>query len=141
MARQLPPPDQAQKKWANRLSAATQDIQLGVDRVTEAPGQAAVKQFDAWLAGVQASAEKWRRKTAAVSLEDWRSAMKNIGIPRVAQGAQQKQDKWGRHYAAFMPHLQSGMDKIRSMPKVTRAQRIQRAVAMMEWSAEWKGGS
>src|SRR6266498_758032 len=58
MARQLPPPDQAQKKWANRLSAATQDIQLGVDRVTEAPGQAAVKQFDAWLAGVQVRSPK-----------------------------------------------------------------------------------
>lgn len=133
-------PDQATQKWVSRLGAATQEIQQGIQGVQTAPGQQAAAKFDKWLNGVQASAQKWRRNVAAVSLEDWKSAAINVGVPRIAQGAQAKQGKYTRFAAEFFPHLEAGVQKVKAMPDTDLNSRIQRAVAMMQHNANFKRG-
>lgn len=131
-------PDQAQTKWVQRLSGATQDIVNGVNAVTVAPGQLAAAQQQKWLQNVQAAADKWKRNVGSVSLEQWRNYMIQVGVPRVAQGANAKQAKYGAFAAQFFPHLEAGIAKVRSMPSTTLDDNINRAVAMMRHNASFK---
>lgn len=132
MPRQLASPQQVTSKWVERLGASTTAIQQGVQRVQEAPGVAAARKFDKWQAGIQAAGQKWRERVAGVSLAEWQQSMLQVGIPRVAAGAQAKQHKFEKFMAAFLPYLQSGVEKVRSMPDTTYEQRKQRALAMMD---------
>lgn len=130
--------DAAQAKWLNRLSGASQDIINGVNGVTTAPGQAAAAQQQKWLQNVQAAADKWKRNVGAVSLEQWRHYMLTVGVPRVAQGAQAKQAKYGAFAQQFFPHLEAGIAKVKSMPSTTLEDNINRAITMMRHNAQFK---
>lgn len=134
-------PEQATSKWVGRLQTETQDIQAGVQRVQVAPGQLAAQKHDKWLAAVNESAAKWRRNVGRVSLESWRASMINIGVPRVAQGAQAKQAKYQAFAAEFFPHLERGVQLVGQMSDTTFEDRIARAVAMMRHNREFKRGS
>jgi hypothetical protein len=130
--------DQAQAKWVSRLQGATTEITNGVNNVTVAPGQLAAAQSQKWLQNVQAAAEKWKRNVGAVSLEQWRMYMLNVGVPRISQGANAKQAKYGAFAQQFFPHLEAGIQKVRGMPSTTLDDNIQRAVAMMRHNASFK---
>lgn len=130
--------DQAQAKWVNRLSGATQDITQGVNNVSVAPGQLAAAQSQKWLQNVTAAADKWKRNVGNVSLEQWRNYMLNVGVPRIAQGAQAKQAKYGAFAQQFFPHLEAGISKVKQMPSTTLEDNINRAVAMMRHNASFK---
>lgn len=132
-------PAQAAAKWAQRLSGATQEIAAGIDRVAEAPGRKAAAQKQAWLANVQAKADKWERNVGRVSLEDWRAAAKQ-GVARVAQGAQQKQGKMEAFQAEFFPHLENVQRKLQSMPRGSLEQNLARMVANARENANFKRG-
>lgn len=129
---------QGSDKWKSRLSAASADMQTGVDNVTIAPGQQAAAKRDKWLNGVTAAADKWQRNVRAVSLAQWQQSMKTIGIPRVAQGAQAKQQKYTDFAASFYPHLDRGVAQIKQMPDIDMEARIQRAVAMMRHNSTYQ---
>lgn len=133
-------PEDATKKWVDRLSGSTAEIQAGVARVTQAPGVAAAAKYQKWLSGLQNSQEKWRRNVAAVSLADWQQSMTSIGVQRIAQGAQAKQGKYQRFMAEFIPHLERGQQALRAMDDTTLEARIQRAVAMMRHNATFRRG-
>lgn len=131
-------PDQASAKWLQRLSGATQQITDGVNRVTTAPGQKAAAQSQKWLQRVTASQDKWKTNVARVSLQDWQNSMTQVGIPRIAQGAQQKQGKFTNFMTSFLPYLQSGVATVDKMPSTTLEDNIARAVAMIRHNASFK---
>ncbi len=131
-------PQSISQKWQTRLSGATNEIQAGIQRVTTAPGQAAVAKKDKWLNNVQASQEKWARNTGRVSLADWQAAALHVGVPRIAQGAQAKVGKVESFLADFLPHLERGQAAVKAMPDNTFEARIQRAVAMMRHNSTFK---
>lgn len=131
-------PQAGSDKWKNRLSAATADIQAGIDRVTEAPGLKAAAKQQKWIQNINASQDKWKRNVSAVSLEQWKTLFKNVGVQRIAQGAQAKQDKYTAFAAQFYPYLDQGIAKINSMPDTTFEERIQRSVAMMQYNHGFK---
>ena len=130
-------PQSATAKWVSNLSNATKAITDGVNSVTVAPGQAAARQVQTWLARIQQSAQKWQANVAAVSLPEWQNAMIQVGIPRIAQGAQAKQGKYEAFATKFFPHLAAGVAKVKAMPKVTLQDGINRAVAMIQHNASF----
>lgn len=130
-------PQQAQDKWSSRLGAASTEITNGVNRVTVAPGQLAAAKFDKWLAGVQASAQKWRSRVASVPLETWKAAT-IAGIPRISSAATAKVGKYKAFASEFYPFLETGMQKIHAMPDNTIDARINRAVEMMRYNSTFK---
>jgi len=132
-------PASATAKWVSNLSGATQHITAGVNSVTVAPGQRAAQQASYWLQRVQQSQQKWAARVAAVSLSEWQQAMINIGIPRIATGAQQKQAKYEAFAQKFFPYLAQGVAKVRAMPKNSLADSIARATAMIQHNAQYSG--
>jgi hypothetical protein len=129
---------QATEKWVTNIGQATQRITSGVQAVQVAPGQAAAAAHQKWLTRVQESADKWRQRVGSVSLQDWQSAMINVGIPRVAQGAQAKQHKMESFMNDFLPYLTQGVQRVEGMPSVTLEDNINRAVAMIRHNSQFK---
>jgi hypothetical protein len=131
-------PEQATAKWVQNIGQATERITSGVQAVQTAPGQKAAAAHQKWLTRVQESADKWRQRVGSVSLQDWQNAMVNVGIPRIAQGAQAKQGKMQSFMADFLPYLQNGVSKVEQMPSVSLEDNINRAVAMIRHNAQFK---
>jgi len=131
----------ATAKWVKGLQGATQQITDGVNAVQVAPGVSAAKQVQVWLARIQASAPKWQANVSAVSLGEWQQAMITTGIPRIAQGATNKQGKYQAFADKFFPYLAQGQAQVRNMPKTSLADGINRAVAMINWNAKFSNKS
>lgn len=132
-------PTSGTAKWVNNLSNATSSITAGVNAVTQAPGQKAAAAVQTWLARIQASANKWAKNVGAVTVDEWRNAMINVGIPRIAQGAQAKQGKYLAFAQKFYPYLAQGQAQVQAMPKITLQDGINRAVAMIKHNAAYAG--
>lgn len=130
----------ATAKWLANLSAASGRMQTGAMGVTKAPGIAAAAAADKWLAKVTQAKAKFAARVQSVSLQDWQNAYINVGIPRVAQGAQAKQAKVQAFFDEFLPYLQRGMATIDNMPSVTLEDGIARASAMIRYNAKFKRG-
>lgn len=131
-------PAQVAAKWNQRLSASTQQITDGVNAVQQAPGAKAAASKALWVQQVTAAADKWAARTGAVTLDAWKSAMINKGIPRVATGAQAAQPKVEAFMTQFLPHVQSVAQRVRAMPKGGLANGIARATAQIQGNATFK---
>lgn len=110
-----------------------------MNKVSVAPGQLAAAQVNTWLARIQQSAQKWATNVGGVSLAQWKEAMINVGIPRIAQGAQAKQSKYLAFAQKFYPYVEQGQAQVKAMPKVTLQDGINRAVAMIKHNAAYAG--
>lgn len=130
--------DQAATKWQQRLSASTQQIQDGVQRVTVSPGQKAAQAAQLWLQRVQQSMQKYATNVGRVSLADWQQAMIEKGIPRISAGATAGQPKMAAFMGEFLPYLATGVSAVDRMPKGTLDQSIARATAMIQHNAAFR---
>lgn len=128
-------PEQAVSKWLNGLQGATQRMTDGANAVQVAPGVKAAAAADKWLLRVQAAKPKFINNVRRVSLQDWQRSYINIGVPRVAQGAQAKQDKVLAFHQEFLPFLAAGAAKIDAMPSATLEDGINRAIAQIRYNA------
>lgn len=124
-------------KWKRNITAATPDIQAGIAAVTQAPGQAAARQVDAYRNNVAANVDKWARNVSRVSLPDWQQAT-TAGVQRIAQGAAAKVNKVVQFQTEFLPHLEAGQRKLAAMPRGSLAQNLARMMANAQHNAEFK---
>lgn len=130
-------PQQATAKWLTNISAATDRMQAGAMAVQTAPGQLAAQAADKWLARVTQSKAKFAANVGAVSLQSWQQSYVNVGIPRVAQGANAKQAKVTSFMNQFLPYLATGLQTIDKMPSTTLEDGIARATAMIRYNAKF----
>lgn len=105
-------PEEIAKNWSQRLAGSTAKIQSGVESVTVAPGQAAARQSDAYLAGVQSNVDKFKRNVSAVSLGDWQQLTVSKGIPRIATGATAAQPKFTSFMTQLLPAIQANVNSL-----------------------------
>ena len=136
-----PTPQQAAQKWQRNLSASTQTITEGVNRVQESPTAKAARSIDRMVSGFQRAAADGKIQDGlnAVTLEDWKSAMIDKGVSRIASGAAQAEPKFEKFMAEFLPFLESGVRALDSeMPRGDTEQNIQRAVSMMRHNAKFR---
>jgi hypothetical protein len=133
-------PQEATEKWVTALGQAGPEIEAGVKRVQTAPGQLAAAQKAKYLAAVQEKVNKWANNVGRVSLQEWQDHMLKLGVPRVAQGAQEKRGKMEAFQAEFFPYLDRVMAEAARMPTTTKAQRIQKMVAVVTKTGEFQRG-
>lgn len=131
-------PQAVADKWASRVQGSTQEVINGVNAVTQAPGAAAAAQADLWLAKVTASKDKWRNNVGKVTLSEWKDKMLNVGVGRIAAGAQANKPKMAAFMTQFLPHVEAGAAMVKSMPKMTLEDSVQRAAAMIRHNASFK---
>lgn len=126
-------PAEYAEKWKRRLSGSTEDIRRGVNKVTQAPGQSAAAAQDRMLAGVNdaVTSGRWARKTAAVTLEQWKGAALEKGLGRIASGATAAESKMARTAQTLLPAVDAAAAAARSMPKGTIEDSIARAGEFM----------
>lgn len=128
----------ATAKWLQNLGNATSRMEAGARAVQTAPGARAAAAADKWLARVQQSLNKYKTNVGRVTLAQWQDAYIKVGIPRVSQGAQAKQQKYTDAMAAFLPYLAQGVARIDAMPKLTLQDSIARATAMIQHNAAYQ---
>jgi len=130
-------PAQISQKWLSNYQGAATAMTQGAQAVNQAPGVAAAAAVQTWLTRLQASAAKWQAKVSAVTLQEWQQAYINLGIPRGQAGAAAKQAKYTTFITAYMAFLQTAVAQVKAMPKGTLQAGINRAVAMINASAQW----
>ncbi len=120
-------PEQWADKQARNLKNSIEDMRIGIENVTEAPGAKAAKQADKWAQNLQASKDKWAKNTAAVPLDDWKAKMINKGLSRVGPGIDAARDKVVAHAEKVTPHIETGMRELERMPDLTLQDSVERA--------------
>lgn len=128
---------QARENWQSGLANAGPRIEQGVRAVTTAPGQKAAQKKDKYLAGVNASANLWAQRVAAVDLGSWQNAT-IAGAARVAEGAQAKGAKYENALTPVLAHMDSVLATVDSMPDNTLEQRIAKSAAYARGMAQYK---
>lgn len=126
-------PADGTQRWVSGLQGATTRITTGVDSVTTAPGVKAAAQKAKWIAKLASPAvqNKWEANVKAVDLATWQQLMKNVGIPRIAQGAQEKQSKYEAFATKFYPFLANVVRQIDNLPNQTFADSVNRVTQYM----------
>ena len=116
------------EKWQRRLAGATQDIQNGVNNVTVSPTAKAAAKQAKMLANLTASiqAGKWKDGLMKVTVDDWKNAMLNKGVGRIAAGTANASARVQAFANVLLPHIQQGQGKIASMPDMTLEDSIAR---------------
>jgi len=119
---------EAQEKHATRLKGSIEDMRKGIERVTASPTAAAAAKQDKMKAKINAAIDsgKWAAGLKAVSLEEWKEKVTTKGLPRVASGIDAAAGKVEKFYTQLLPHIDSEVNKIKSMPDLTLEDSINR---------------
>lgn len=121
------------EKWKRRTQAATTDMQRGIERVTEAPGQKAAAKQEKMKRRLTESIDsgKWAANVSKVSLSDWKAAAINKGVARVSAGVEASAPKMQQFMGELLPHIESGQQMLEQMPDVSDSDNEQRMIAWM----------
>ena len=132
-------PQEAAEKWARNTKGATQDMQRGIQRVTEAPGIKAAEKADKMRAGVVAAIDDgtWAANVAAVPLAEWKDKMLNKGVGRVAAGVDGATGSQSDFYSQLFDHQEGIERELEGMPDLTLEDGINRAVHQMRRMSEF----
>lgn len=113
-------------KLISRLTNSTAEIEAGINRVTENPMEKAASNPDKWVAGVQNAKARWAANTRAVSLDDWKRAAVQKGVPRIASGIQAARPKLIDFASKLLPAVEKAQTAISNMPSTTLDQNLAR---------------
>ena len=119
------------EKWARRMSQSTQDIQNGVNRVTEAPTAKAAAKKQKMLQNLTAAVNsgKWEAGLNRVTLQDWKKSIIEKGLPRVQAGVTAAQPKVAEFATKLLSYQDNLQSQIESMPDLTLQDSIARMTA------------
>jgi len=128
------------QKWANGMGSASQTIKAGVEAVSVNPAEAAIRQKDQYLAGVQRAVADGRYEAGLrrTTLQGWQDSMIKKGLARVGPGAQEAKQDFEQFMGQFLPHVEAGQRKLQSMPRGDLQTNIGRMIAMVEHNAQFQ---
>jgi len=131
-------PEQAASNWANGMANSGTKMAAGVNAVTVNPAEQAIAAIPRMLQGIQQAAADGRIEAGLrrTTLQSWKNNMVNKGVQRVAAGATTAKPKVQAFFGQFLPYLKTGVESL--PPRGDRNQNIQRAVAMMNYNADFK---
>lgn len=129
-----------QEKHARRLSAATEDVRKGIDKVTVNPCELAAQKKDKMLANLTAAVSegRWESGLRRVSLEAWKDKAKNVGVGRIASGITAAKDKVIAFAEQLLPHIDNGIAAIKKMPDLSLEDNINRMTTFIRHMAGFK---
>jgi|GEM_PF-823726 len=131
--------DQFYQLWKSRLDASVDRIRAGVEALTENPCEKAAAAQDKWVAGVQEAANsgRWAASLRSVTLAQWKQAMIEKGVPRIAQGTTAAEPIVKDFATQLIDHLNRILPDIEAMPKITLEDSINRMTTFIRRMAEF----
>lgn len=126
-------PEQFADKQATNLKNNLDSMQRGINAVQVNPMEKAAADPDKWLNGIRQSRERWQAGMRKVSLDEWKRAMLEKGIPRVAGGIDAARDKVIAFATKLLPYEVNLQKKIDAMPDTDLEASINR---MTTWARE-----
>lgn len=131
---------QVTEKHARRLKGAVEDMRIGVDGVTVNPMEKAIKKIPKMRANLIKAIDegKVERGMKRVSLDDWKTAMIDRGIPRVAAGVDAAADKIEDFYGELLPHIDKVKSEVDRLPDVSLEDSINRMGTFIRGMAKFK---
>jgi hypothetical protein len=132
-------PEEFANLWAQRLGASVDRIRAGVERVREAPGVRAAAAADRFRTRILEAIDtgRWQAEVSRVSLDQWKSAMLEKGVPRISAGAQAARPEMQQFATALFAHIEAGQRRLEAMPRVTLEDNINRVVTWVRHMAEF----
>ena len=133
-------PEEVATKQASRLKGATEDIRRGIERVTTAPAQLAAAKETKMKTNLNAAIDSgiWKKRLQAVSLEDWKTKARDIGVNRIAAGIDGAHAKQVDFYGKLLPVVDSAVNKIKTMPDTSLEDNITRMTTYIREMAKFK---
>lgn len=133
-------PAEFQEKHARRLVASVEDIRRGIDRVTESPMEKAIAKKEKMLTNLTAAVNdgRWERGLKRVSLEDWKTKTRDVGVGRIAAGIQAASSKVIAFAEELLPHIEAGQAKLANMPDITLEDNIARMSSFVRHMSNMK---
>ena len=133
-------PAEYQEKHARRLKGATEDMRLGVEKVTESPTAKAAEKKDKMRANLNKALDsgKWERGLKRVSLEDWKRQMTEKGIGRVAAGIDGAAAKVTAFASELLPYQDTLKAGIKKMADITLEDNINRMTTFIRGMAKFQ---
>jgi len=140
MAKLTITPDQFVEKHARRLKGALEDMRRGVEAVDVAPGKKAAEKEGKMRAGIMRALDDgtWKRRVGAVSLDDWKKAMLDKGLGRVAAGVDGAADKVGSFATQLLAQESALQAEISKMPDLTLEDSIGRMTTWIRGMAKFE---
>jgi hypothetical protein len=129
-----------QEKHARRLKGASEDIRRGIERVTVAPTALAAAKQEKMKTKLNARIDDgtWARRLKAVSLQDWQTKAKDVGIGRISAGIDSASQKVQDFAAQLLPAVDAAQAKIKGMPDVTLEDSISRMTTFTREMSKFK---
>lgn len=133
-------PQDYASRWSQGLQTSGTKITQGVNAVQVAPSVNAIKNKVKMLTNFQASVNDgtWERNTAKIDLPTWRQAMLTKGVPRIAQGAINAENKMAAFASQLIPFEQSLQSTVQAMPSTTLEENIARSGAWIRGMAKFQ---
>ncbi len=134
-------PEQYADKQARNLKNSIPDIRDGINRVTSAPGQAAVARIDKMRMKTLEAIDsgRWAAKTSAVTVDQWKQAALTKGVDRIATGIDAAREKQVAMAGRLLPAVDAAAAKARAMPKNTLQDSIGRMTSFVTDMSKMKG--
>lgn len=132
--------EEFQEKHARRLKASTEDIALGIDKVTVAPGVLASQKQAKMLARLTAKINDgtWANRVKSVTLEKWKELAKTKGVPRIASGIDEAKDKVTDFARQLLPAVDRAVAEVKKLPDLTIEDSIARSTKMIREMSKFK---
>jgi len=134
------PVDYVTQKWRARASAAVEDYKRFVQAPSRDPIAAAISMKETLMAKMRSDEtwKKWEEKLSAVGFKGWLEAVLNKGVQRYPQGIEFGTKYYEQFYSEFSKHLEAGLEKVYSLPRVTLEDSIRRAAEMIRHNAQFR---
>jgi len=128
------------EKHARRLKASTEDIRKGIDAVTVSPPTQAAAKIDKMKAHLDEAFASGlvKSRLQAVSLEDWKSKTRDVGVGRISAGIDASAGKVGKFADQLLPKVYGLSDKIKTMPDMTVEDSIARATTFIREMSKFR---
>jgi len=134
--------EEGARKLIQNAKQAAPLIAAQVDKVTVSPTAIAATKLEKMSQNFQnaMASGKTKRGMERVSADDWKKAMKEKGIPRIAAGLDAAAPKILKFNQEFYPFLDTVQSKVKAMPDTTLEDSINRMTTNVREIAKFRRG-
>jgi len=122
-------PTKIKEKWKRKMRAATEDMREGVEALTESPAKKAIEQKELLKKKLIEAIDSgiWEKQLGKVTLDEWKKAYIEAGIPRISSGVEKADKKMEDFFSWLVDAVEAAKGEIKTKKDGTIESSIARA--------------